>query len=773
MRRLLALSMAFALLFSLTVAPFASARPATETTPRAGVVLKPGAHPMVYPGPALDDTAGSIAPLATVFSNGMETWPGAWSLDPGLTAGWGQSTSRYSEGTHSAYCVGSSIAAPGPYVNDMFAWMVAGPFDLSTYDAATLTFDMWVDTEINVDLLYVGVSADGSLFNTYYSSGDSSGWVTGNALNLADYWGDGTLDFTGDSSVWIAFIFESDYSLTYEGAYVDNVVVTAGTASANTAPVATADSYSTDVDTPLTIAAPGVLANDDDADGDTLTASKVSDPPNGSVTLNANGGFTYTPDPGFEGTDTFTYHAYDGIAYSNTVDVDIDVSGGIGPLPPILYVSGADRFATAVEASKLAYPDGAGSVVIATGRNWPDALGGSALAGVLDGPILLTDPNTLPPVALAEIQRLNATHAVILGGTGAVSTAVENALKAELGSGAGVVERIAGSDRYDTANKTAARVKSELGAAYDGMAFVATGGNFPDALAAAPIAAANGWPLFLSAPATGISNATHGAMSGVTDVVILGGTSAVSTSVENNLGSWGYNTQRIAGTSRYDTAAKVASFGVTDCGLMWNRVGVATGENYPDALAGGVLQGKVGSVMLLTYTSRLCNEAGYALLACRNDVTTVTFFGGTGAVSQATRTDVVAALDGTWTPDEPPPTGTNGVWHGMINGTSVEAVTFYVNNNTITSSGSPLTNGASMIVTYYYDGMTMTTFVYENIPITSGHFTYTWGTTTATGGQKHVDGTISSATHASGTASHIEHSFMLDAEMNFNWTADR
>ena len=71
-------------------------------------------------------------------------------------------------------------------------------------------------------------------------------------------------------------------------------------------PVAVVDTYSTPEDTALTVAAPGVLGNDSDVDGDTLSAAKVSDPAHGDVALNANGSFTYTPDADYNGTDSFT-----------------------------------------------------------------------------------------------------------------------------------------------------------------------------------------------------------------------------------------------------------------------------------------------------------------------------------------------------------------------------------------------------------------------------------------------------------------------------------
>jgi CSLREA domain-containing protein len=93
----------------------------------------------------------------------------------------------------------------------------------------------------------------------------------------------------------------------------------------NDAPVAKDDAYSVDQKKTLTVLAPGVLSNDTDADGDTLTAVLVAGPVNGTLTLNANGSFTYTPNLNFYGVDTFTYKANDGSDDSNTATVRIMV----------------------------------------------------------------------------------------------------------------------------------------------------------------------------------------------------------------------------------------------------------------------------------------------------------------------------------------------------------------------------------------------------------------------------------------------------------------
>jgi putative cell wall-binding protein/photosystem II stability/assembly factor-like uncharacterized protein len=307
-------------------------------------------------------------------------------------------------------------------------------------------------------------------------------------------------------------------------------------------------------------------------------------------------------------------------------------------------VAGADRIATAIAAAKVAFPSGAGTVVIATARNWPDALGGAALAGAVDGPILLTEPTALPSTVAQAISELGASKAIILGGTAAVSSGVQSALGTALG-GAGNVTRIDGADRYETARKVAAETVKRLGT-FSGTAFIATGANFPDALAASPLAAAKGWPIYLVRP-TGVDDALVTAMkaAGVNKVIILGGTGAVPASVESALktrvpGAY----TRLQGTDRYATALAVATYGVSSAGLSWNKVAIATGENFPDALAGGVLQGRAGSVMVLTPSASLYEGVRLALTANKAAIWEIRFLGGLSAVGQSVRDAAIAAV---------------------------------------------------------------------------------------------------------------------------------
>jgi VCBS repeat-containing protein len=119
----------------------------------------------------------------------------------------------------------------------------------------------------------------------------------------------------------------------------DNVSVLVNSTVTNRAPTATNDAYTVAEDTPLTVAAPGVLANDTDPDGDTLSAALASGPSHGTLTLNANGSFTYTPDADFNGSDSFTYRAGDGNLASNLATVSITVTAVNDP-PTVSVAAG-------------------------------------------------------------------------------------------------------------------------------------------------------------------------------------------------------------------------------------------------------------------------------------------------------------------------------------------------------------------------------------------------------------------------------------------------
>src|SRR5207247_564919 len=118
-----------------------------------------------------------------------------------------------------------------------------------------------------------------------------------------------------------SFTYQANDGATNSGIATVSITVH----SVNNAPVAVDDNYSVNEDTTLTVSAPGVLANDTDADGDGLSAVPVGLPSHGAVILNSNGSFSYSPAPGYNGPDSFTYKANDGLADSGVATVAIRV----------------------------------------------------------------------------------------------------------------------------------------------------------------------------------------------------------------------------------------------------------------------------------------------------------------------------------------------------------------------------------------------------------------------------------------------------------------
>ncbi|QYG93327.1 tandem-95 repeat protein [Iamia sp. SCSIO 61187] len=155
---------------------------------------------------------------------------------------------------------------------------------------------------------------------------------------------DGSFTYTPDAGSTGADTFTYTAGDGERSSPATTVTITVGP-DPNTAPTAVADDHDTAYETPLTVAAPGVLGNDTDAEDDTLTATLVEDVEDGVLSLSPDGSFVYTPDDGFSGDDTFTYVASDGRLASATTTVTITV----GEKPNGAPVAVADAYSTAYE----------------------------------------------------------------------------------------------------------------------------------------------------------------------------------------------------------------------------------------------------------------------------------------------------------------------------------------------------------------------------------------------------------------------------------------
>ncbi|WP_010676961.1 WG repeat-containing protein [Bacillus timonensis] len=245
-------------------------------------------------------------------------------------------------------------------------------------------------------------------------------------------------------------------------------------------------------------------------------------------------------------------------------------------------LSGTNRYQTAIEISKEGFPK-ANTVVIARGDDFPDALAGTPLAYQLDAPILLTRTHSLGIDVQDEIKRLGAKKGVILGGSAAVSLEVEKQLK-DLGL---TIERVSGKSRFQTAEKIAQKLTSNKEAAV-----VVYGYNFPDALAIAPYAARNGYPILLT-NIEKIPNSTENIVDQYNQTFIIGGEYAISREVEWRVPS----PTRISGKDRFQTVDRIMTkFGKEDSEFGF----IATGNEFADALTGSVLAAKRKGPLILT-----------------------------------------------------------------------------------------------------------------------------------------------------------------------------
>jgi len=335
-----------------------------------------------------------------------------------------------------------------------------------------------------------------------------------------------------------------------------------------------------------------------------------------------------------------------GVRYSYEVRA-VDAATNVGPratatmpVPPhvvdLTRTAGEDRYDTAIAISEATFAaSSVTTAVIATGRNFPDALSASGLAGAYGAPVLLVGDSVTASLT-AEIDRLGATDVAIVGGTAAVSSAIATQLDVDY-----EVKRIDGGDRYETAAKVAKRLKQAGGRA--STAFIARGDAFPDALSAAPFASGRAMPILLTRT-TGLPGYTSSALTeiGTVSAVVLGGTSAVSDVVVVDLEAQLAGTvERWDGIDRYETSVKAAEAGIAKGWAAWGTVGIATGANYPDALGGGTAIGSRGGVLLLTAPTSLSPVTSAALASNIDAIDSIEFLGGPSALG----TDVYDAVE--------------------------------------------------------------------------------------------------------------------------------
>jgi len=315
-----------------------------------------------------------------------------------------------------------------------------------------------------------------------------------------------------------------------------------------------------------------------------------------------------------------------------------------------IRLAGSDRIDTAIQQALKGWPNGAPAVVLARADNFPDALSGVPLAAKLGAPVLLTPSNELDPRVQNALKTLKPEKVYLLGGEGALGTKITTKLT-ELGWGTVRQVRLSGVNRYETAASIAletarptSRISSvsqtgqvsSLSDPVEAVA-IATGEDFPDALSIASIAGAKQMPILLTEPKA-LPEETLKAIMDLKPkkVYLIGGEGAISPAVQADLQAQlnlsSSSLIRIFGASRYDTMAAVAkAFAGESQGLSF-----ATGEDFPDALAGAALAARLKSTVILLPK---CSLEEYPNLKAAidqhpwNSTAQPYIFGGDGAIS--------------------------------------------------------------------------------------------------------------------------------------------
>ena len=265
-------------------------------------------------------------------------------------------------------------------------------------------------------------------------------------------------------------------------------------------------------------------------------------------------------------------------------------------------IFGALRYDTAIEAAeKLKGNDPNAkfdNIIVAYGRNFPDALSGGYLAKVKDAPILLVEPSEENMIADYIGKNIAEGGSVyILGGTGVVSQSFENKIKAK-----GIdTERLGGQDRYETNLE----ILEEAGVTDEDI-LVCTGTGYADSLSAS----AAGRPILLVGES--LTEVQKEFIRGLStdQFYLIGGTGAVKPAIETGIRGLGYSSgqiNRLWGSDRYETSKEVANkfFPKT------KTVVLAFAQNFPDGLSGGPLAMKYRAPIVLTDSNKIAAAQAY------------------------------------------------------------------------------------------------------------------------------------------------------------------
>ena len=352
--------------------------------------------------------------------------------------------------------------------------------------------------------------------------------------------------------------------------------------------------------------------------GDSVSAGTV-------VEVRVNGTRVASPKASADGSFSFVYPGSD--SRTNTVTFQARSGDSLGPVvtvkdqpagiaPKVVRYAGQNRYETAARIATTSWKT-AGTVVVASGENFPDALSGGAYAGGQGAPVVLTKRWSLPSATAEALATLRPTRIVVVGGSSAVSWQVQRELAA-----VAPVTRFSGANRYEVAARVAGTYDSP------DTVFVASGEGFADALTAAARAGGTKMPLLLTKK-DGLPSVVEAELRRLDPrrIIVLGGTGAVSSSVATRLESFASTVVRLDGSDRYAVAARLARLYPIPSSPVW----LARGDQFADALASAPAAAKNGVPVLLTRPDGLSSVTESSLH--RLSPARIHVAGGTGSVS--------------------------------------------------------------------------------------------------------------------------------------------
>lgn len=267
---------------------------------------------------------------------------------------------------------------------------------------------------------------------------------------------------------------------------------------------------------------------------------------------------------------------------------------------------GTDRYKTSISISNSFNSGTVQNVIVASGKNFPDALAGSVLSKKYDAPILLLNSTlneSTDSIDYIKTHLGKTGHIYVLGGDASVSNEFVSEMRKD---GYNNIVRLGGKNRFDTNKFIVDSMNLEKGT----PVVIANGYGFADALSVSSVASIKGYPILMTG-ASNLPDETKNMLSTIqpSQVYIIGGTGSVSDNVVNEVKNLvptlaSDKVTRIAGQTRYDTSLEICKY----FNLETDNAVLANGENFPDALSGSALASKLSAPIILTNGQDLTNQ---------------------------------------------------------------------------------------------------------------------------------------------------------------------